>query len=193
MEQDGRTERAGRRVYFRLGQVERIFPFDITAAHVVAYDHPHDFARRVGDESQFRLGHAPLVSVSAVVQQPDLLFRLQPEADAAAWLRAHTPPDAVVLGAYQTGNYVAGRTTRPVVVGHWAETVAFDDKDASVARFFDPQTPDSWRRGLLARHDVSYLWHGPRERALGAWQPEQAAFLEPVYRQDGIVIYRVAR
>ena len=132
------------------------------------------------------------VSTSAVIQQPDPLFRTSDEMDAVAWLRAEngeTSPAAVLLGEYQTGNLVAARAGNQVVVGHWAETIRYDDKVAEVARFYADETGDDWRQELLEQYDVAYVWHGPREQLLGTFAPETAVYLQPVYQNDTITIY----
>ena len=134
------------------------------------------------------------VSTSAVIQQPDPLFRTADEMDAVAWLRTEngeTSPAAVLLGDYQTGNLVAARAGNQVVVGHWAETIRYDDKVAEVARFYTGDTDDSWRQELLKQYDVAYVWYGPREQLLGIFTPETAVYLQPVYQNDTITIYTV--
>ena len=132
------------------------------------------------------------VSVSAVVQQPYPLFRPVAEARAVDWLRAHTSSTAVVLGAYQSGNYIAAHAGNRVVSGHWAETVAFEEKQAAIARFFDAETSTTWRLALLTEYGVDYVWYGPQEQALGAFDPGSAPYLEPVYGGEEITIFAVA-
>lgn len=129
------------------------------------------------------------VSVSAVIQQPDLLFRPDTEAEAAAWLRENGTETAVLLGDYQTGNYVAAQTGRRVVLGHWAETVAYEQKVADVAQFFAAATSDAWRQQYLAAQRITYVWHGPRERELGGFDPQTAVYLRPIYSNAAITIY----
>jgi hypothetical protein len=131
------------------------------------------------------------VSFSNVVQQPDLLFRTTEEMAAVRWLREQGERGGVVLGSYQTGNLVAARAGNPVFIGHWAETVDFAEKEELVARFFDAATADSWRQELLADYGVRYVWWGPREQELGAFRPEEAAYLQ-LARDGQIQLYEVA-
>lgn len=133
------------------------------------------------------------VTTSAVIQQPDLLFRPVEEQELADWLRENGGETAVLLGDYQTGNYVAAHAGNPVALGHWAETVDYDNKVAEVAHFFAADTPDEWRRALLDRYNVVYVWHGPREQALGDFDPRQAAYLRPIHTQGSITLYQVDR
>ncbi len=135
------------------------------------------------------------VSASAVIQQPDPLFRPADEVAAVVWLRAENErtsgETAVVLGEYQTGNLVAARAGNQVVVGHWAETIDYDNKLAEATQFYDEQTGDDWRQALLKKYGIKYVWHGPREQVLGTFQPETAVYLRPVYQNETITIYAV--
>ena len=131
------------------------------------------------------------VSTSAVIQQPDLLFRPEDEATAVRWLRENGERTAVVLGDYESGNYVAGQAGNPVVLGHWAETIDFAGKTAVVEQFYAAATSDAWRRDFLAGAQVQYVWYGPREQALGGFDPETAVYLHPVFHQGTITLYKV--
>ena len=131
------------------------------------------------------------VSVSAVIQQPYPLFRPRAEIEAAAWLRQNVAGTAVILADYQTGNYVAAHAGQRVILGHWAETMAYETKTAAVTRFFDAETEDVWRQALLNQYQIDYIWFGPRERRLGAYNPAVAPYLSPVYEGQEIVIYQV--
>ncbi|MEW5987142.1 MAG: hypothetical protein AB1791_10950 [Chloroflexota bacterium] len=133
------------------------------------------------------------VSVTAALQQPDPLFRRQAEVEAVAWLRENTPRTAVVLGDYQTGNLVAARAGNRVVIGHWTETADFATKVTQVARFYSDTAGDAWRQEWLARYGVAYVWYGPRERSLGAFNPSRATYLQPVYEAADFSIFAVVQ
>ncbi|MCB9418826.1 MAG: hypothetical protein H6667_03420 [Ardenticatenaceae bacterium] len=131
------------------------------------------------------------VSLSAVVQQPDPLFRPQAEMDAAQWLRENVPETAVILSSYQTGSYIAGQAGQRVVLGHWAETVDYDTKAAQVEQFFAAATSDAWRQEFLRQNRVDYIWFSPREQDLGTFSLGEAGYLHTVYANDEVTIYRV--
>jgi uncharacterized membrane protein len=77
------------------------------------------------------------------------------------------------------------------MLGHWAETVGYEQKQALVAQFYTADTSDSWRRDLIQQYDIRYVWHGPREQRLGDFDPETAAYLQPLYTNNTITIYTV--
>ena len=77
------------------------------------------------------------------------------------------------------------------MLGHWAETVDLAAKETAVKQFFGSNTSDTWRQNLLHQFAVGYVWYGPREQALGDFDPETAAYLTPVYQNENITIFAV--
>ncbi len=127
----------------------------------------------------------------AALTQPDLFFRPAAEMETVNWLRENGEDTAVVLSSYQTGNLVAARTGQRVMLGHWAETVDFVDKETAVNQFFDQSTSHSWRQNLLAEFTVGYIWFGPREQEMGNFNPATASYLLPLFQNENIIIFEV--
>ncbi len=107
------------------------------------------------------------------------------------WLRANTARSDIVLGAYETGNYIAAHAGNRVVIGHWAETVNWQTKFDEVRHFYGAAADDAWRRDLLARYRVGFVWFGQHERELGSFEPTRAAYLKPAFSNAEVTIYRV--
>jgi uncharacterized membrane protein len=131
------------------------------------------------------------VSRVAALTQPELFFRPVDELAAVTWLK-ESSHSGVVLGEYETGNFVAAMTGKPVMLGHWAETAYYDDKVTAVSRFFQEETPNDWRQALLTEYNITTIWFGPREQALGGFDPATAVYLTPVYQNDTITLYAIA-
>ncbi|MEZ4590353.1 MAG: hypothetical protein R3D55_04325 [Chloroflexota bacterium] len=131
------------------------------------------------------------VSRIAALEQPDLFFRPAEEVAAADWLRENEVGTAVVLGSYQTGNFVAARAGQRVMLGHWAETVDFVGKETAVNQFFAIETDNRWRQNLIHDYGINVIWYGPREKALGSFDPTHADFLAPAFQNDSITIFYV--
>ena len=129
------------------------------------------------------------VSVSSLIQRPDPIFRPADEIEATYWLRKNGGESAVLIGDYETGNYIAAHTPVRVMLGHWAETVDYEEKQALVAQFYTAETSHTWRRDLIQQYQIHYVWHGPREQALGQFDPETADYLEPLYTNSTITVY----
>jgi hypothetical protein len=131
------------------------------------------------------------VSRVAALTQPDLFFRPTSEIEMTQWL-AENEPDTIVLADYQTGNLLAAYTGNAVMLGHWAETMNFQEKVTAVNLFFADSTPDEWRQALLSDFNIELVWYGPREQALGEFNPNTAVYLTPIHKNDTITLYAVS-
>ncbi len=125
--------------------------------------------------------------------RPAPIFRDSAEITALDWLSEQTNLNDVILTARATGIYLPVRASARVFVGHGLETVNVDAKEALIARFFSAPTDDAWRQWLLKEYSVDYLFWGPAERALGAFDPNNADFLIPGYCHDNYAIFRVVQ
>jgi hypothetical protein len=130
-------------------------------------------------------------SCLALRGQPAPIYRDAGEVAALDWLSEQVVSDDVVLTAYETGNYLPARVGARVFVGHGPETVHFSEKKALMARFFDAETDDTWRRDLLEKHGIDYIFWGPAERRMGDFDPGQVSYLTPVYDAAGYTAFRV--
>ncbi len=126
-----------------------------------------------------------------MLARPPLVFRDAGEVAALDWLAGQVQPDDVVLTAYDTGNYLPARVGARVFLGHGLETVNAEEKEAQVEQFFDATTDDAWRRQLLARYGVDYVFWGPAERTMGAFNPHLAFYLRPVYEGGDYAVFEV--
>jgi hypothetical protein len=133
------------------------------------------------------------VSYTAAIKQPYPFFRSQQEVDAINWMKTNISRTAVVLAAYETGNYIAAHAGNPVVVGHWAETVDWDNQIEQTSRFYDGSTGDEWRQEFLISNEVSYVWYGPIERTLGNFYPVNAEYLAPIYDGGEVEVFEVSK
>ena len=135
------------------------------------------------------LGNFTPVSADGEVS---ILYLTQGEADAMAWLREHTPPEAVVLAAPDTGAIIPAWSGRRVLYGHPMETLDGARYRELVGDFFRRCLKGDAARAFLHDEGVDYIFVGPRERALGGLP----IYLPPetvVARFDGVTIYQVPR
>jgi uncharacterized membrane protein len=120
-------------------------------------------------------------------------FHSADQMAAFDWLGDHLAWDDTVLASYETGNLVPAWTGRRVFLGHWAESPDWLERKAQVKTFFDDATANAWRLALLRQHDIKYVFYGPRERALGEFNPDHSEYLERVFRQGDVALYEVRR
>lgn len=122
---------------------------------------------------------------------PYPFFHERAENEAIEWLGRETEFTDTVLAAYGTGSYIPARINHRVLLGYWAETTQCQAKLAMVDRFFQRDTTDSWRRQMLRDYDIAYLFYGPREAMLGAFDPSDQAYLSVAHTNELVTIYRV--
>lgn len=129
--------------------------------------------------------------IGAVLTHWPPLFQTSNLVATADWLEHNASYADGVLAAYKTGTIIPARAPVRVMLGHPSETVHVDDRKAEVLRFFDANTSDDWRRELLTRLNLNYVWYGPDERALGAYDPARTSFLRQVFSAGDVLLYKV--
>lgn len=128
-------------------------------------------------------------SLLLVTGWPESFLRRE-EVAAIGWLSENSAPDDTVLAGLRIGNAIPGRIGHRVVLGHWAETMYFEEKSKQVAAFFgDMSDEDRW--DLLRRFGVRYVFHGPDERALGDFDPSDAEYLSLRFRDGPTAVFEV--
>jgi hypothetical protein len=113
------------------------------------------------------------------------------EVAALDWLRTASPAQDVVLSSLTIGQYVPALGDKTAFLAHWAQTVHFYDKQAQVAHFFAGTASDADRLQLVRQFHVKYVFDGPAERALGAYDPATTPWLEPAFTTPQVAVYRV--
>jgi hypothetical protein len=118
-------------------------------------------------------------------------FLERDEVAALDWLAQHAAPDDVVLGAAEVGQYVPSRTEARAFLAHWAMTKDLYEKQRMVRDFFGMEISDEERQAILREFSVDYVFRGSTERALGDYEPAEAAYLEPCFASPGATVYCV--
>ncbi|MBM3476943.1 MAG: hypothetical protein FJX75_27040 [Armatimonadetes bacterium] len=144
---------------------------------------------------------------------------LQPgEYAAMRELAAKGTDRDVVLSSSMMGNHIPALTPCRVVAGHWGESVyvlpvagggwqrhPFESYAMpATLRFFSPTSTDVEKAATLLAFNVTYVFCGPVENTLYAARTSAPAegmadralsglpFLQKVYSQDGVSLFRVA-
>lgn len=124
------------------------------------------------------------------ILQPYPIFRPRGEVEAMDWLRTRAQPDDVVLSTYFTGSYLPLHSGVRAYVGHYYETIHFEDKERNALQFFAGATSDDLRKRLLAANHIRYLFYGRAEQAAGTFAPGRARYLVSEFKNNDAVIYR---
>jgi hypothetical protein len=129
-------------------------------------------------------------SLAAAAGAPDMVHSAD-EIAAVNWLGANSSPADTVLASYEIGGFIPARIGHRVFMGHWTETVDLASKRAAAERFYGAATDDE-RRAMLRQYGIVYVFHGPRERAMGDFDPAKADYLTLVFTSHDVNIYQVA-
>jgi hypothetical protein len=125
---------------------------------------------------------------SLALREPHYL----PEADVRglAWLEEHTTALDLVLASPTIGNVIPAYSDARVYWGHPWETPDADRKEERLLRFYARAATETERCTLAREAGASFVYWGPSETRLGGAQPSYR-WLEPVYRGDPVIVYRV--
>ena len=120
-------------------------------------------------------------------------YRPASEVDAFLTLAESAKPGEVVLSSYSTGNALPTWAPLAVVIGHGPESAGLAELEPLVAAFFQQETSDQERLNFILDEQISYIFWGPSERALGDWNPGSALYLREIIRVDEYAVFRVRR
>jgi hypothetical protein len=114
------------------------------------------------------------------------------EMAALQWLAQNGTPADVVLARMEIGQFVPGYSGVRSYLAHAVMTARFYERREDVSRFFDRTGDDTWRRGLLARGNVTFVLRTDGEETAdadaGGWHAE---ILEPALLLPHAQVYRV--
>jgi hypothetical protein len=117
------------------------------------------------------------------------VFRPANEIQAFDFLSNSAKPGEIVLGAYESGNALPAWAPVRVLIGHGPESIGLAELRPQVERFFNNQSIDQGRVAFLRQYHIHYVFWGPAERSLGAWNPDSAAYLKKVYQENEYSVY----
>ena len=109
---------------------------------------------------------------------------------AMQWLSAHHQPSDRALSSPGTGQLLPAWAGVPVYVGHYSETLDYFQKIHNVGAVLKPGEPDTTVRAFLHDNGITLLYWGPEETATG-FQPPDQSYLQPIYQDGTVAIYRV--
>jgi hypothetical protein len=131
-----------------------------------------------------------MASMAGAAQQDSRLYLYRDEAEAMTWLEENTQPADIVLASPATSLFIPAWAGNRVLYGHPFETIEAEEKKALVETFYQAQTAESVRRGIIEGHHITYVFYGPRERALSGDQLETDPPLSETYANPGVMIYQ---
>jgi hypothetical protein len=113
------------------------------------------------------------------------------ELAAMKWLETNAKPDEVVLSSLTTGQYIPALTGTNAFLAHWAQTLDFYGKSEMVQEFFNAATTDARRQQILQNYHVRYVFYGPAEKELGAYNLDRSSLVKSVFTTPTVKVYAV--
>jgi len=117
-------------------------------------------------------------------------FLSKDKQEAMIWLKEKTPQESVLFASYFNGNLIPAFSARTVYLGHWGMTAEASKKLEQTKQFFE-KWGNKARFVFLKINQIDYLFYGPEERQYQNFDPESVDFLEKVYQNDEVAIYKV--
>jgi hypothetical protein len=132
---------------------------------------------------------------------PPLYLRAD-QRGALGWLEGEATQSDLLLCNSFLGSYAPSLAGCRVYVGHWAETLHFQNKLGKLAWFLKAGTPDAGREAFCREEGITYVlrddtiydqvyYLSPDGQVGDGFSPESADWLELVYRRDDVSLYRV--
>ncbi|MCX6356073.1 MAG: hypothetical protein NTZ78_14405 [Candidatus Aureabacteria bacterium] len=137
---------------------------------------------------------ANIVKISSCIadtrRNPLEYYLYEADLEAMRWMRENHNEDAAILSTYKSGLYLPAYTGNRVYVGHWSETLNFNEKAATAERvLYSGKEADA--REFLKEHKIDYIYFGAFEKMRGRFSLEHAPFLQEIYNRRGVSIYKV--
>ena len=91
------------------------------------------------------------------------------------------------MSGLNIGNYIPRVAKNKVFLGHWCQTINFEEKQETVNRFFQ-QKDDNYKRSVISKYNIKYIYYGIEERKLGLLEENQ--LLKLVYQNNKVKIFK---
>ena len=111
---------------------------------------------------------------------------------AALWLKNNSQDDEPILAEALNGQALPAIIARPVYIGHHIQTLDWQRKILLLNEwFFKDNNQDVFKKEFLKANNLKYIFYTKREQSLGTYNLDKADFLEKVYINDEVKIYKV--
>lgn len=121
--------------------------------------------------------------------QDKRFYTSKSEYEAMVWLK-DTPNDSIILSGGFMGNVIPAFSARQIFLGHNHETVQFGKKELELVNFFKNDI-DQGIETFLKDNGIDYLFFGIEEKRIANFNPDEEDFLEKVYQNEIVTIYKV--
>lgn len=128
--------------------------------------------------------------VNFYLSQSHYAFVKKEKIEAMRWIKQNIAEDNIIFSSYTNGNLIPVFALKPVYCGQWGLTASFQTKCFQTNQFFENYS-DEAREAFLKINGIDYLFYGSEERQFKNFNPEAVDFLEKIYQNSEVAIYKV--
>jgi uncharacterized membrane protein len=110
---------------------------------------------------------------------------------AMVWLKNNTDLNDVIFSAFNTGNFIPAYSGRVVWLGQWPQTADLERKLEQSDWFWQDDGQSAGKLEFLKQNKITYVFWGRYEKAAGNYDPSTKKYLQQVFSENGISIYKV--
>ncbi len=110
---------------------------------------------------------------------------------AVNWLDNNNAEDKAILCYQKNGCFIPAIANQEVYLGHGHETIFYNQKKELVTYYFTNKLEYVQEKQFLKNSSIGYIFTTSLERSNGLFVPEDKDYLEQVFVQDNIEIYKV--
>jgi len=123
--------------------------------------------------------------------KPLEFYMHEEDVKAMKWMRESHNEDAAILSTYKSGLYLPAYTGNRVYVGHWSETLRFNEKARMADWVLYSPGEEKEKLDFIKTNGINYIYFGNFEWIKGRFVLEKAPYLQEIYRQGGVSIYKI--
>jgi len=126
--------------------------------------------------------------VSRLRSHPEAFALRLDDYDALCYLRDEDG-EGVVLSSERIGSYVPRLARKRSWLGQY-DLPSHDSRFDMAMKFFLEETPPSARHDFMKKNDIEFVYYGRYERELDGFDPGKTPFLERIFHNNSVAIYR---
>ncbi len=111
--------------------------------------------------------------------------------EAMSWIKKNIDLNKTIISHPMIGNFMPAKANRRVYCGHWVETINYQEKRARAVWIFKGDNQDDQKKKFLRNSRIDYIFYSDYEKSLGEFQPFEKDYLEKVYQNEKVEIYKV--
>ncbi|XOU94203.1 MAG: hypothetical protein ACNFW9_05155 [Candidatus Kerfeldbacteria bacterium] len=115
----------------------------------------------------------------------------QDEVNAMHWLRDNITIDEITFSSKYMGSFIPAHSGRVVWIGHSPQTVDLLNKKEYQYWFWEDDNESELKYDFLINNNIDYIFFGRKEKALGTYDPSTKNYLDNVYSNKEVTIYKL--